>query len=474
MTTTLASLLVPQTQSQLFEIALGIYQANNFPVESWQTGGVERTRLMAFTSALSTALATYIPSYTGAGFLDYATDAWLQLTAQELYNLLYNQASFTQGSILLTAAAGVGAATYSAGQLTAVFGDSGRRYSNLASVSVSAGPSTVTATFQAEFAGAAYNDPSNSSAITLVTPIPGVALTNPAGAFTGVAHIGAGTGSVTPSGSPTAPHQVVITITSTGAAGVASWSYSIDGAPAVSAGAVSSATNIGGTLIDVTLANGSSGTSFVLGDTYTFQAPGSWITQQGSDVETAISLAARCRARWASLSNVPTQNLYYLLATSTPNVGSQVTQAIVLPDATINNKVNIIVAGPEGVLPPATVALIQDYVSPWARGTDNPMVASPASLNVTLAGTITCTASTLLAVQAAVQIAMTNYIDAVGINGTVRIAAIIDEIMNITGAVDATGIMINGVAANLVLGSPTSFVLPSLQPLAFSYSTVSG
>lgn len=469
----LADLLVAQTQAQLFEIGLGVYQAEGFPVQSWQPGGVERTRLMAFTSALASALAQYVPTYTGAGFLDYATGAWLQLTALELYNIVYNKASFTQGSIVLTAASGVGAATYLAGQLIAVFGASGRRYINSASVSVPSGPGTVTGTFQAEFAGAAYNDPSNSGAITLATPIPGVSLTNPAGDFTSVAHIGAGTGSITPSGSPTAPHQVVITINSTGAAGLASWSYSIDGAPSVSAGAVASATNIGGTLIDVTLADGASGTSFVSGDTYTFQAPGSWITQQGSDVESDLALANRCRNRWASLSPIPTPGLYELLATSTPDVGSQVTQVIVLPDQNINNKVNIIVAGPAGILPPATIALIQTYITPKSRGTDNPVVASPSSLNVTLAGTITCAASTLTAVQNAVQVAMTNYSDSVGTNGTYRIAAIIDGIMN-AGAVDATGITINGVAANLVLGSSTTFVLGSLQPLAFSYSTVSG
>lgn len=472
---TLASLLVAQTQEDLFQIALGVYQANGFPVQSWQPLGVERTRLMAFTKALADALASYVPAYVGAGFLDYATGAWLQLTAQELYNILYNAATFTQGSIVLTAASGVGSATYQAGELIAIFDASQRRYSNLSSVVVPTGPGTVTATFQAEFAGAAYNnDPSNSGDITLVTPIPGVSLTNPASTYTSVAHVGSGTGSITPSGSPTEPHQTVITFTSTGASGIASWEYSIDGAPAVSAGAVASATNIGGTSINITLADGASGTSFVDGDTYTFNNPGSWITQQGSDVESDASLATRCRNRWASLSVVPTQGLYELLATSTPSVGSQVTQVIVLPDTVINNKVNIIVAGPAGILPPATVAAIQTYINPRARGTDNPVVASPSSLNVTLAGTITCTASALTTVQAGVQDAVSNYVNSVGINGTIRIAAIIDAIMNLTGAVDATGITINGVAANLVLGSSTTFVLASLQPLGFSYSTVPG
>ena len=71
-----------------------------------------------------------------------------------------------------------------------------------------------------------------------------------------------------------------------------------------------------------------------------------------------------------------------------------------------------------------------------------------------------------------VQTAMTNYVNATGINGTLRISAIIDAIMNIPGVVDVSGVTINGAATNLTLGSSSSFVLPSLQPLTYSYVTV--
>lgn len=470
MATSLATLLTTQTQSQIFQIMLGVYQANGFPVQSWQPGGVERTRLMAFSAALADVSGNYIPAAAGGGFLDYANTAWLRLTAQELYNIIYNAAGFTQGTITATVASGSGPYSYTAGSLIAIFAASGNRYLVQGSGTIAAGPGSTVLNFQAEFAGAKYNDQSNSGALSLVTPLPGVTLTNPANPFSSVAHIGAGTGTVTPGGSPTQPHQVIVQIAATSASAPVAWSYSLDGAPYVVHGA-GNEPNLAGTGISITFANGASGTSFVIGDTYTFQNPGSWIAVQGNDDESNIALAQRCRNRWGSLSPIPTNSLYQLMATSTPGVGGQVTQVITLPDSVVNNQVNIVVAGPAGVLPPATVAAIQNYINPRVPITDKPVVVSPTTLNVTLAGTITVSASQLSAAQGAIQTAMTNYINAVGINGTIRISAIVELIMQVSGVVDVSGVTINAGSANLVLGSSTTFVLPSLQPLTFSYVT---
>jgi hypothetical protein len=160
------------------------------------------------------------------------------------------------------------------------------------------------------------------------------------------------------------------------------------------------------------------------------------------------------------------------LATSTPGVGSQVTTVIVQPDAVISAQVNLVVAGPAGVLPPATIADIQDYVTPRVPITERCVVLSPTTQAVTIAGLITVNAAQLSTVQDAIGVAMTDLVDAVGINGTLRIASIIDAVMDISDVVDITGVTINGVASNLVLGSSTTFVLAALQPLSFSYATV--
>jgi hypothetical protein len=472
MATNLADLLTTQTQSQIFQILLGIYSVNGFPVQSWQVGGVERTRVMAIATAIADVSGNYIPTAAAGGFLDYATGSWLQLLALELYNLPFNPATFTVGNITLTAASGVGTATYQAGQLIAVFGATGNRYLNTGTVVIPAGPGSVTGAFQAEFAGSSYSDPPSSPALTLSTPIPGVTLTNPAGLYSPVppAHVGSGTGSVTPSGTVVGSHQFVIRIDSTGAVGVASWSYQLDGQPFVSAGTASSLL-IPGTGVTVTLANGASGTSFVIGDTYLFNAPGNWITSQGSNAEADQFLAARCRARWSSLSSIPVSNFYFLLATSTPSVGSQVTQCLVIPDTVINNKVNIIVAGPVGALPGATITAIQTYINPRVPGTENPVVVSPSAQAITYAGTITVTASQLTSATNAINTALTNY--NVGINGTLRLAKVIELIMDQGGVIDASGITINTFAANLILGSPGVFVVATTPPtFNFTYVTV--
>ena len=474
--TTLADLITVQTPQTISGYMLGYLASVGFPVQSWQPGGAERTRIMAFATATADISGNYIPQAAAGGFLDYASLPWLQLTAAELYNLVYNPATQTVGTVAITPVAGAGPYTYSPGQLIAVFAASGRRYINTGSGTIAAGPATTNVTFAAELTGSAYNDSSNANPnagalITLATPLPGVTLNNPAGTFSPVSVLGSGTGSMTAGGTSLYPHQVIARADTTGAAAVFSWSYSLDGAPFVSYG-IGNAVNLGGTGINLTFTDGATPASFVAGMTLSVQSPGSWITSQGTDVESAVLLAQRCRNRWASLSTIPTNGLYQLLATSTPVVGGQVTQIVVQPDAFINNQVNIIVAGPAGVLPVATVAAIQAYISPRVPITDKPVVLSPSTLLVTIGGLVTVSASQRASAVAAIQVALTNYVAATNINGTLRIAAIIDAVMNVTGVVDVSGVTINGAAVNLVLGSATSFVLPLIQPLALGYTTV--
>jgi uncharacterized phage protein gp47/JayE len=426
---------------------------------------------MAIATVIADTSGNYIPKITAGGFLDFATGDWLQLLAEQAYGIDFNPATFTVGNITLTTAASTGPYAFQAGQLIAVFALSGKRYINTSSGIIPAGPDSVVAEFRAEFAGASYVDPSNSGSLTLVSPLPGVSLTNPADDYTAVALSGIGTGTIAPTGTPDGPHQVQIFITSTGAAGVASWSYSIDGAPSVSAGSVSTLSNLGNTGIDVTF-TGADVTSFVNADSYLFYSPGSWITTQGSDVESDPLLSQRCRNRWGSLSPIPTNSLYQLLVTSTPDVGGQVTQYIVLPDSVVNDKVNIVVAGPAGLLPPETVATIQEYVTPLVPIGVIPVIVSPSQLNITLGGTITVNSGQAVTAQGAILTELTNYINAVGINGTIRVSAIIDIVMDVAGTVDITGVTINGVAANLAMGSSTSFVVAALEPLTFTYVTV--
>lgn len=468
--TTLADLLTTQTVTQIFQTLLGVYQAAGFPVQSWQVGGVERTRLMAYATALADISGNYVPTISAGGLVDYASGAWLTLLAAQVYNLDRILAGSTVGDITLTAATGVASATYQPGQLKATFGLSGKSYLSNEVITIPAGPGSVVGEFKAEFTGASYNDPSSSGNLVLSTPIPGVTLTNPAGTFGSVAHVGAGTGTLTLAGSPVGPHLVVVRIDTTGQSGVASWSYSLDGATYVSAGAVASIVNLGGVGINITLVNVDS-PSFIANDTYTFQTPGSWITAQGTDDETDLALQGRCRARWTTLAAIGTQSLYELLVKATPGSGSQVTFVIVQPDSNINNKLNIILSGPGGVLPAGVISDVQAFVNKRVPTTIRAFVSSPSTLAVTIVGIVTCDASLLVAVQAAVATAMTNYINTVGVNGTIKISKIIDLIMSVAGVTDVASVTINAAAANLTLGSSTTFQLASPLTQTFSYVT---
>ncbi len=474
---TFAQLLAGSTPEQVYAILLAIYQSNGFPTTSWLPGGTDATRTLAIATAISDLSANFIPTITQGGFTTLAANldnSNIQVLAQQIYNLTFNPASFTIGDMTLVASATAGTYVIQPGQLTAVFADSGNRYINSTGGTLS--PSgTLTLSCTAEEAGASYDDP-NSSAITLVTPLAGVTVTNPAGTYTDVAHVGAGTGTFAPSGAPTAPHQVTIKINTTGSAADAEWSYSLDGSPYVFVGV--GAATIPGTSITVTPVDGGSGTSFVTNDEYLFSCPGSWITTQGADVEANTALATRCQDRWSTLSNIPTYGYYELLARSTPGVGSQVTQTIVYPDTDINNMVNVVVAGPLGALPPATVATIQAFITPRAIGTDYPTVQSPSVHETTIAFTATVQAQFLVGSQELMAVAMNNYVDGSQINPTLRIASIIELAMQVTpsGAstspmIDVSNVTIDGVAANLTLGSSTSFVVAQLATLNITWVT---
>lgn len=471
---TLAELLAAVTIQQSLAKVLGVYQSYGFPTTSWQSGGTDLTRALAIATAVNDLAANYVPGITAGGFTQLAADiedtGWIRLLADQNFDLPFNPATFTVGTITLTASSTAGTNVIAAGQLIAVFGASGNRYINSTGGTLSAS-STLDLQWTAEFAGAQYNDPSSSS-ITLVTPLPGVTLSNPATDYTDVVHVGSGTGTLDLTGSPVGSHQVIVRIDSTGAAGVAEWSYSLDGSPFVSESNATSVTNLGGTGINIDLVDGMTGTtSFVDGDTYLFNTPGSWITTQGSDAEVNIALALRCQDRWSSLSNIQTEGYYELITRSVPTVGSQVTQVIVLPDADINNKVNIVVAGPEGVLPPGTIADIQSYVTPRAIGTDYPTVVSPAVHDTTVAFTATVQASLLSAAQDAVDTVVTNYVNESGINPTIRLASIIELAMEQVGMIDVADLLIDGVAANLTLGDDETFVVASLDTLTIAWVT---
>jgi hypothetical protein len=466
---TLTELLLAPTIDAVMSKMLGVFQAAGSPVTDWVSGGSERTRVKAFATALKDLAADLIPLIVGGGFIDYAAGKWLQLLAEQLYNLPYVKATYTVGTIRLACAPTAGPHTLTVGQLIFKF-PSGNRYNLSAlpngSVLASGGTLDVTVTSESpnqSALGLNFIDPTGST-ITMVKPLTGVTATNPGPSYSAVTQLGTGTGTITPSGTPSGSHQVVIRIDTDGQAGAASWSYSVDGGGFISAGAVSSLSNIGGLGINVTLANGSTSPSFLTNDLYSFTTPGTWITTQGRDEESDTALRTRSKNRWPSLNSYgassPTLGFYDLLVRES---STQITQTRVQTDGTINNLVWIVVAGQGGVLPPAVVSDADAWVKKRVPLTDFPKVISPSIRTVTLAGAVVVEREKEATAKAAAEAAVRTYINTtVGINGTVRLAEIVDALMTVDGIVDVTGLQINGLAANLSLPVVVgAFELPS-------------
>lgn len=475
MTVTLQSLLATQSLDSIRAKVFGKLQGRGLPTTDWSATGIERAIVEMVSLALQDLVVNGIPIAVGGGFVDYATADWLTLNSQERYNNQRNLATYTQGTIRLTNT-GSSPAPVSPTSLWFLF-PSGNRYNG----PIGAGPFNVPAggfldiTVQSESPNHSvatsptdtaplvnYVDPSGA-VIQMTTPIAGVSATNPAPLYSGVTQTGVGSGVVTPTGSPAGAHNITIRIDTSGqVGGTLVYSYSLDGGAFVTGLTASSQSNIGGFGIGFSLANGAGTPSFIAGTVYGFSCPGSWITQQGTDAESDGSLQTRDKNRWPSLATAqaipgsPTLGFYDLLVRL---ASTQVTQTLVQNDPTINNRVNIYVAGQGGILPGSQIASINAFLAALNMLTDSPVVLSPTTAAITIGGlTITVKQASLASAQTSLQLALQNYFAGLGINastsgGVIRHARIIGIIEDIFGVVDIsdTTMTINGVVQSLTM-----------------------
>jgi len=354
--------------------------------------------------------------------------AWAPIIAKQAYGIDQIDATFTLRNITLTNS-GATAFNKPAGSIIIVF-PSGDRYVNAAAY-VSAGNDVVVVSFRSEFAhdsanGRNYADVSGVSGIQIVTAnLPGVAATNPAPTFSpssGVAvQVGSGLGKITGTGSPAGFHSIVITILSSGLVGSATWSYVVDGGAATT-GTVGVVANAGGTGITLTPADNGGSPSFIAGATYYLSCPGSDVTQAGRDVEAPQALGTRCRALYPLLSfpkdsagNAlplsPTQLAYQALVLT---AFTQVYTCLVQTSSTVNDAINIYIAGQGALLDTGVIAAVQAFLNSFNMLTDKPTVASPAAQPILLAGaTVTVKSAQAVAAKAEAQRRVSVYLKGV-------------------------------------------------------------
>lgn len=458
--TDLATLLNAPTSDELKERLRGLLQLNGFPVTDWLSGAAGRSVYEMEGEALYEFVSTLIPIIAKAGYSELATGDWLTLLSYYVYQNTRTPASFTIQQCVLTSSVGAPAYTIAAGDIRAKSA-AGLEYVNTTGGLLTSG-GTLTVTMQS----LTVNDSANGfdyadgagTLNQLVTALPGVTINNPAPEFDTVTLVGVGNGTVTTSrANPlVAPSTCTlkVRIDSNGDVNSATFSYSLNGGAYVFVGAVPATFDVPTTGIQLGFANGAASPSFVLDDVYYAGSPGSPITQRGADQESDDQLRQRNRERWASLADVPTDDLYAIWAKT---IAPQVRLVKVAVDAVQPGKVNITIAGLGYALPAAIVALVQAFLLSKKPITDRPVTASATPQTLTLGGIIKCKRKDIPAHQAAVQRAIATLAASKELDPTVYLSEIIDEFRSPTGgttkAVDVPigNVTINGLAANLVV-----------------------
>jgi len=495
----LDDLLVPRDRDTLTAILLAYLQGEGFPVTDYNAGGVALTIMQAVTTGLldREGLIHYLVS---GGYLDLAaalTDAngnpvesWCEWLADQQFNVQRSAATFTQKNLTLTCAAGSGPVTRAAGQIRAV-SQAGNYYVNTASVTTPNGSST-TGIFQAETSGP-IND-ATGTIDTLSTPLSGVTVVDALAAYGVPVNNITGSGSITPSSgratNPASSWRVQITQSGNRGGVVPAYytitEYKSDGTvTTTAAAAVPTSLTLGSidSTIDLTLAfaNGSSGVSFLAGNTWYIGTPGPATVQIGAPQETLTALVQRCRDRWPALSAIPTEGRYVAWARqcSTENhLG--INRIRTSPSTLVSGLVYVYLADYGGAPSAGSISAVQDYFDRRQTDTDIATAAAASAVTVAPSGYVWCRKGKTGIVQAAAITAWNNYLASIpiggeegitltaGKSGIVRCSKL-EEILMDAGAYDTSSLQLNsgGVDVDLqitIAQVPASSTLGLLDP----------
>jgi hypothetical protein len=466
-TTPLATLRLPLTSSQLAQIVRTGAANQGLPVSDWAPtadGGIENGVVDTSTGALAELGAQVVADGIAGGFLGLATGPWLEFLARRFYLNAKNLATKTVQMLTLTCAPKAGPHVIQPRQLWAI-GGGGNRYQNIDGGTLQPG-ATLRLRFEAEAAGAAYND-APGTIILLSTSLTGVTVANarvmspnPAALMTG----GLSRGLIVPVDAPSvALDRFRLRVVASGQAKPATAQFVVstdDGrtwsAPFTAAGSpvasLFGSTSIGTLPIApgvTAFAKNAPLTSpsFVEGDVFFWaNTP---IVQQGSDDETGPRLAGRCRSRWLTLSDVASPGTVELWA---KNASPEVARVLVLSDPNRANSMLVYVGSSSGVVGPTTLVAIQQYISDRVDkdSGESANVLSVALREFAPTGSVQVPRQTLADVQTLAESLWTKYLASVEIGGKVILAELQQAIMD-AGAIDYSSLSIGG-SPNVVLG----------------------
>ena len=337
----LASLITPPTQAEIVSAQLDLMSLAKLPTTSWAAGSVPLTLIEA-DAATVYDVGVNISRIAQGGYLTLAPNLadssgispWLDLIAESDFSKTRKSAIVTQGTMVLTDAQGAGPFSISVAQLT-VAAANGLQYINVTGGVLPMG-GTLSLTFQGAIAGSSYNLPAGTT-WTMLTPLPGVTLTNPDPA---------------------------------------------------------------------------------------------WVTQQGSDLESDISLVSRCQAAWPGLGGGATNAVYQAWAIEST---VEVTRVLVAENVPSGGSVTIYCAGASGGSSIAECASVAAYIDP-RRPLCSGVFVTPAVNNpITLSGTVYVRAASLASARAAFTTSLARYGQVLGLGGTLYQSSLIDMIQQIPG-----------------------------------------
>ena len=468
--TTLADLLQTRSRTDLEAMLMAVLQTApidgmpgvQFPVTDWQPGSFERTHMKMIATGLVDKEDT-LRMLAAGGFLQLAAslvdadgnpiEGWMEMLAEQNYGRTRSDATYTLQLLTLTCTSGPGPYTRGPGELIAYAPATGNRYVNVSSVTIPDGGS-VTAIFQAEGPGVGYQD-SSGSIIALTTPLPGVSVNNaltPAGQPASYL-TGSGSIAVTSSTITTSARTLKIVFTAGGRVDDHSAKFTCtvyQGSSIATTGPFSASATFTQDDATLTLTDGASSTqSFNEGDEWIVGLPGTPILQAGADKEALATLMQRCLDRWAAQSAIPSGNRYEGMVRdceSAQHLG--VTKVKTAPSATIAGIEDVFIAGPTATATPGQVAAVQAYLDERSSDVDAANVVAASAVPVTMSGTVRCRRGTVLAVQAAADLAWAQYIAQLDLggerpDGIVKVLAL-ENIINDAGAYNALGLQLNG------------------------------
>jgi hypothetical protein len=475
---TLADLRTPQTQAVIRARLIAALAGRGLPTAAWTptaSGGVENTTVDMVAGALAALVGAKMAGAVSGRFLDLAAGDLLTYLAKHFYQLDRNLATFTIQNVRLFSVPAASANSFDAGELWVRASATGNRYVNVDPIDLPPGSTNgVDGRFQAELPGASYSDPAGTID-TMVTAPAGVSCVNirPFD-YLSARQSGSSAGTVTAFGNDADNIAVPIVgvvqvrIDAFGDIGGGQFSFKLDDGPWTSVTPIQTAFFAPGPSGDwridgarIRFANGGAPPSFIQGSIFTLLRADA-ILQQGADVESDPSLRGRCRARWTSLSLVPTSGLIALWAQqASPEVHKVVSDA----DPQTPGGIIVTIASSAGPASGQAQVDVSDYISARLLGfkgvpasavagspEETVLVRSAVGRQITPAGVVTVARAKLAATQQAADLAWLEYLRGLDLGGVVILAELEQALLD-AGAITYSGITLNAVNQNVKLAA---------------------